>query len=44
MIKPTKEHAVKILDLLSHGLVKGLGEPIPGKMCVEAAVDEVRAA
>jgi hypothetical protein len=35
---PTRETAVKILDLLSHGLCHGLGEQVPGKMCVEAAV------
>lgn len=37
-IKPTRAHARKILSLLSHGLVKGQGDPEPGKMCVEAAV------
>ncbi len=37
-IIPTEEHAKKILDLLTYGLVKGQGQPIPGKMCVEAAV------
>ncbi|HUD12007.1 MAG TPA: hypothetical protein VMS08_06355, partial [Candidatus Saccharimonadia bacterium] len=31
-------HAKKILDLLSHGLVSGLGIPKPGEMCVEAAI------
>jgi|SRR5579859_1583657 len=36
--KPTKQTAIKILDLLKHGLVRGLGNPEPGKMCVEAAV------
>ena len=36
--KPTKQTAIKILDLLKHGLVKGLGFPEPGKMCIEAAV------
>lgn len=37
-VKPTKQIAEKILKLLRHGLVKGLGEPVPGRMCVEAAV------
>ena len=37
-IIPTKKHARKIVELLSHGLVCGLGEPEPGKFCVEAAV------
>jgi len=35
---PTKKHALKILDLLDHGLTSGKGYPEPGKMCVEAAV------
>lgn len=34
----TREHADRIRELLAHGLVAGLGEPIPGQMCVEAAV------
>jgi hypothetical protein len=38
MKKPTKQTAIKILELLKHGLVKGKGIPEPGKMCVEAAV------
>lgn len=37
-MNPTKEHAEKIKELLKHGLVAGIGEPEPGKMCVEAAV------
>lgn len=37
-IKPTKKHAAKLVELLSHGLVSGLGKPRPGEMCVEAAV------
>lgn len=37
-VRPTKAIAVKILELLDHGLTKGLGDPEPGKMCVEAAV------
>lgn len=37
-IKPTKEHAVKIVELLSYGLRCGLGTPEPGNMCIEAAV------
>lgn len=28
----------RILAVVDHGLCSGLGEPIPGKMCVEAAV------
>jgi hypothetical protein len=39
MIKPTREIAAKILTLLDAGLTKGLGEPYPGKMCVEALVN-----
>lgn len=34
----TKEIAVHVLNLVDHGLSLGLGEPTPGKMCVEAAV------
>lgn len=37
-IKPTIRHARKILNLVSRGLVCGLGVQEPGKMCVEAAV------
>jgi hypothetical protein len=37
-MKVTKEHAIKIVELLSHGLVRGLGSQKPGQMCVEAAV------
>jgi hypothetical protein len=37
-IIPTRAHAEEIRRLLSFGLVSGVGEPIPGKMCVEAAV------
>ncbi len=32
----TKEHAAKFLELCDAGLSKGLGEQVPGKMCVEA--------
>ena len=34
----TKENIDKLNALLDHGLVEGLGVPVPGKMCVEAAV------
>jgi hypothetical protein len=30
--------ARKVLEVVNAGLVSGLGEPVPGKMCVEAAV------
>jgi hypothetical protein len=36
--QPTEELCSRIISLLSHGLVAGLGTPEPGKMCVEAAV------
>lgn len=39
MTKPTRQTAVKVIELLSYGLVQGVGEPKPGKMCVEAAVN-----
>ena len=34
----TKEIAQKVLQVVDAGLVKGKGSPVPGKMCVEAAV------
>jgi hypothetical protein len=37
-LKPTRAIARKVAELVSHGLVKGLGEQKPGAMCVEAAV------
>jgi hypothetical protein len=35
----TRETIDKIHALLNQGLVKGLGQPEPGKMCVEAAIN-----
>ena len=35
----TKELAQKVKETVSHGLVKGLGKPKLGQMCVEAAVN-----
>ena len=37
-MKITKRHARKVLAVVKHGLSNGLGDPEPGKMCVEAAV------
>jgi hypothetical protein len=37
-MKLTKRHARKVLEVVDAGLVHGMGEPEPGKMCVEAAV------
>ena len=37
-MKVTRELAEKVRDVVSAGLVCGKGEPIPGRMCVEAAV------
>jgi len=34
----TQDIAEKVLKTVDAGLVSGLGEPVPGKMCVEAAV------
>jgi hypothetical protein len=34
----TREIAVKVRDTVDAGLVKGVGKPVPGQMCVEAAV------
>ena len=33
-----KELAKKVLNVVDKGLVNGMGEAVPGKMCVEAAV------
>ena len=35
---PTRELAAKVLATVDAGLSAGLGKPIPGQMCVEAAV------
>jgi hypothetical protein len=35
---PTREQAACILEVVDKGLVRGLGRPTPGEMCVEAAV------
>jgi hypothetical protein len=37
-MKPTREIAAKVLEIVDCGLVQGVGEPTPGQMCVEAAV------
>ena len=34
----TKAKAKKVLDMVDKGLWKGMGVPIPGKMCIESAV------
>lgn len=34
----TREVAAKVLEVVDAGLVKGVGNPKPGEMCVEAAV------
>jgi hypothetical protein len=39
MIEITRAHIEKIHSLLDQGLVNGLGQPEPGKMCVEAAIN-----
>ena len=38
MTEVTREVAQKVLDTVNAGLVEGIGKPIPGQMCVEAAV------
>ena len=38
MVKITLAIAKKVLETVDAGLVEGRGTPIPGKMCVEAAV------
>jgi len=37
-IQITRDNASKVLEVVDAGLCKGLGNPVPGKMCVEAAV------
>lgn len=34
----TKEELKKLTDTIGKGLVSGLGNPIPGQMCIEAAI------
>ncbi len=34
----TRDVAAKVLSVVDAGLVSGIGDPIPGRMCVEAAV------
>ena len=36
--KVNRELAAKVLSIVDHGLSNGLGDPVEGKMCVEAAV------
>ena len=38
MTQITREIAQKVLNTVDAGLTKGIGESIPGQMCVEAAV------
>src|SRR2546422_586943 len=38
MLVITKALVAKVLEVVDAGLIKGLGKPIPGQMCVEAAV------
>lgn len=38
-IEVNKELAKKVIKVVKPGLCGGLGQPIPGKMCVEAAVN-----
>ena len=35
----TEAHARRICELIDHGLVAGLGTPVPGQMCIEAVVN-----
>lgn len=37
-VEINRELAVKVLEIVDQGLVKGTGKPTPGAMCVEAAV------
>lgn len=35
--KPNKEFVIKLLDTIKPGLCKGVGNPVPGEMCIIAA-------
>ena len=37
-VKIDRALAIKVLEVVDAGLVSGMGKPIPGQMCVEAAV------
>jgi hypothetical protein len=37
-LKLTKRHARRVLEVVDAGLTEGLGNPVPGEMCVEAAI------
>lgn len=37
-MKMNRELAAKVLSVVDAGLISGLGEAVPGKMCIEAAV------
>lgn len=37
-MKITTEIVKKVIETVDSGLVKGVGDPVPGQMCVEAAV------
>lgn len=38
MLEITREIIGKVIVAVDAGLVRGVGDPIPGRMCVEAAV------
>ena len=37
-LEVNEEIVLKILDTIKPGITRGLGKPIPGKMCIEAAI------
>jgi hypothetical protein len=37
-VEVTREHARKVIEVVDQGLCSGVGRPVPGQMCVEAAV------
>ncbi len=37
-VRVTRQLACKVRDVVKKGLVCGMGDPVPGRMCVEAAV------
>lgn len=38
MIELSNDLVIKLLATVDQGLVRGMGEPVPGQMCVEAAI------
>jgi hypothetical protein len=35
----TEQVARRVIEVVDAGLVRGVGDPVPGQMCVEAAIN-----